>query len=76
MSTREERRKEIGKLIWDAIEAARGVDWKKSAPEIATAETELEEAMFQYVDGASSKASVQSVYKRWRDLHKTGELFQ
>lgn len=75
MSTREERRKEIGKVIWDAVSKAAGIDWKKSSPEISAAEAELEEAMFGYVEETTSKAIVRTKYQAWRDLHKTGGLF-
>jgi len=68
--SREERQREIFKLISDAQAKAEGVDWMKEDPAIPPAEDELNEAMAQYVDGTTSKANVRTVYQKWRDLHK------
>lgn len=72
MSTREERKKEIGKLIVEAMALVKDVDWTKESPEISAAEHSLNEAMADYADGNTSKANVRTVYQKWRDLHKTG----
>ena len=71
-TTRTERLREIGKIISDAMAKAEGVDWTKEDPAIPVAQAALEEAMAQYVDGATSKANVRTVYQSWRDLHKVG----
>jgi hypothetical protein len=67
-----DRSREIGKIITDAMRSAEGVDWAKDSPEITAAQAELDEVMEQYVEEATSKANVRTVYQRWRDLHKTG----
>lgn len=72
---RQERSREIGKLIDDAMRAVTGVDWSKHSPEITKAQADLDEAMALYVDGETSRANVGTVYRKWRDLHKTGGLF-
>lgn len=71
MTTRNERLREIGKIVSDAMRKAAGVDWSRTSPAISAAEADLNEAMAQYVDDTTSKANVRSVYQRWRDLHKT-----
>lgn len=75
MSTREERTKEIAKLILDAMKVAEGVDWAMRSEEISTAFDEMNEAMERYAEGTATKAEIKAVYQRYRDLHKTGGLF-
>lgn len=73
--THKERLREIGNIISDAMRSATGVDWTKEDPAIIAAQAELDEAMAQYAEGATSKANVRAVYQRWRDLHKVGGRF-
>lgn len=72
MSNRADRKKEIFKAIRDSMAAATEHDWTKTSPEISAAEHSLNEALSDYIEGSTSKANVSAVYKRWRDLHKTG----
>lgn len=70
-----DRRREIGKIISDAMRVAEGVDWSKDSPEITAAQAELEESMALYIEERAAKADVRTSYRKWKDLHATGGLF-
>jgi hypothetical protein len=72
VSTRDERKRQVGKAINDGMAAATGADWTRTTAEISAAEAHLNEAMADYVDGTTSISNVRDVYQRWRDLHKVG----
>ena len=66
-----ERLREIGNTIRTAM-CKLDIDFTRESPAISEAESRLNEAVSQFVEGAASKLDVKSAYKTWVDAHKGG----
>ncbi len=77
VSTHDERKKAISRVIVDAMKKAGGVDWTKDSPDIRAAQADMEDLWLEYLHSdkpVTPQALVGSrfhnAYKRWRDLQK------
>jgi hypothetical protein len=71
-ASQNERRKEIGKTISEAMQKLSDIDWTRESPAISETENHLNEVMAQFADGAVSKMDVKAVYKTWVNAHRGG----
>ena len=65
MTEKEERRREIGKTISQAMQQRNDLDFSADTPKISEKFDDLQEAMANYIDGAGSRAECKTAYKEW-----------
>lgn len=72
MKSKAERRTEICRTVSEAVKALskkKSMDWARDTAAISAAQDELDSAMFDYVQGTTTREQVKKSYKRFADLH-------
>lgn len=52
-----------------ALSRKKSMDWTRDTPAISAAQDELDNAMFDYVQGTATRETVKKSYKKFADLH-------